>query len=365
MLMKKKSVTLFSISFIDCITCGLGAMLLLFVIVNARSVASRSEITSDVRGEVDRIEQEVLQGKKDLVQARNTLVQTREELVKTQGLSRRVIETITEKTTELSSYENDTLASKEHINRLKADLKAKEEALKRLEGGSTSREDHGAKIRQFPGEGDRQYLTGLKMGGQRILILIDTSASMLDDTILGIIRRRNMADADKRKAAKWRHAVKSIDWLTTQLPLTGSYQVYRFSETAAPVLEATQGKWLDGNNALQLNEIVNRLHLLVPQGGTSLINAAAAVRAMAPPPDNIFLLTDGLPTMGRERPWGKKVSGEKRLDLFNEAVRQFPAQVPVNTILYHMEGDPAASSAYWRLAMQTGGSFFSPSRDWP
>jgi hypothetical protein len=363
--MKKRTVTVFSISFIDCITCGLGAMLLLFVIVNARSLAGRNEITSDLRGEVDRMEQEVLQGKKDLVEARNTLEQIREELVKTEGLSRRVLETITQRQSELAGYDNDTLASREHINRLKADLKAKEEALKRLEGGSTSREDRGAKIRHFTGEGDRQYLTGLKMGGQRIFILVDTSASMLDDTVVGIIRRRNMADADQRKAAKWRHAVKSIDWLTTQLPLTGSYQIYSFNDTASPVLDGTAGKWLDGNNAAQLNEIVNRLHLMVPQNGTSLINAFDAMRAMSPPPDNIFLLTDGLPTMGKDKPWGKKVSGEKRLALFNEAIRQLPPQVPVNIILYHIEGDPAAASACWRLAMATGGSFFSPSRDWP
>lgn len=363
--MKKRSVTLFSVSFIDCITCGLGAMLLLFVIVNARSVASRHEITSEIRGEVDRIEQEVLQGKKDLVQARNTLEQTVEELVKTEGLSRRVIEIIAQKQTELAGYENDTLASREHINRLKADLKSREEALKRLEGGSTSRDDRGSKIRRFPGEGDRQYLTGLKMGGQRVFILVDASASMLDDTIVGIIRRRNLTDGDKRTSAKWRHAVSSVDWLTTQLPLTGKYQIYSFNETAAPVLEGTGGTWLEGNNALQLNEVVNRLHLMVPQKGTSLANALTAARTMSPPPDNIFLLTDGLPTMGREKAWGKRVSGEKRLALFNEATRLLPAQVPVNIILYRMEGDPAAASAYWRLAMQTGGSFFSPSRDWP
>lgn len=363
--MKKRDVTVFSISFIDCITCGLGAMLLFFVIVNARNVASRSEVTSDLRGEVDRMEKEVLQGKKDLVEARNTMEQTLEELAKTQGLSRRVIETIAEKQTELASYENDTLASREHINRLKADLKSREEALKRLEGGSTSRDDYGSKARQFTGEGDRQYLTGVKMGGQRIFILVDASASMLDDTIVGIIRRRNMSDGDKKNAAKWRHAVSSIDWLTTQLPLTGKYQIYSFNETAAPVLDGTAGKWLDNNNTLQLNEVVNRLHLMVPQKGTSLINAIAALRGMSPPPDNIFLLTDGLPTMGKEKPWGKRVSGEKRLDHFNEATRQLPPQVPVNTILYHMEGDPAAASAYWRLAMATGGSFLSPSRDWP
>jgi len=363
--MKKRSVTVFSISFIDCITCGLGAMLLLFVIVNARSVASRSEVTSDLGGEVDRIEKEVLEGKKQLVEARNTLEQIVEEQVKTEGLSRRVIQTLTEKKTELASYENDTLASREHINRLKADLKSKEEALKRLEGGSSSRDDYGSKVRRYSGEGDRQYLTGLKMGGERIFILVDTSASMLDDTIVGIIRRRNLTDRDKRKSVKWQHAVSSIDWLTAQLPLTSKYQVYSFNETALPLMENTEGKWLDAGDALQLNEVVNRLYLAVPQKGTSLINAIGALRAMSPPPDNIFLLTDGLPTMGKEKPWGKKVSGEKRLAFFNEAMRLLSPQVPVNIILYHMEGDPAAASAYWRLAMVTGGSFFSPSRDWP
>lgn len=363
--MKKRSVTVFSISFIDCITCGLGAMLLLFVIVNARSLASRSQITSELRAEVDRIEKEVLDGKKQLVEARNTMEQTVEELVKTEGLSRRIIQTIDEKKTELASYENDTLASKEHINRLKADLKSKEEALKRLEGGSTARDDYGSKVRRHIGEGDRQYLTGLKMGGERIFMLVDTSASMLDDTIVGIIRRRNLSDGDKRRSVKWQHAVSSIDWLTTQLPLTSRYQLYGFNETAAPLLEGTQGKWLDVDDALQLNEAVNRLQLMVPQNGTSLINAIGALRAMSPPPDNIFLLTDGLPTMGKDKPWGKRVSGDKRLALFNEAVRSLSPQVPVNIILFHMEGDPAAASAYWRLAMATGGSFFSPSRDWP
>jgi hypothetical protein len=30
-----------------------------------------------------------------------------------------------------------------------------------------------------------------------------------------------------------------------------------------------------------------------------------------------------------------------------------------------MEGDPMAAAAYWNLARTTGGSFISPSKDWP
>jgi hypothetical protein len=86
---------------------------------------------------------------------------------------------------------------------------------------------------------------------------------------------------------------------------------------------------------------------------------------MDPAPDNVFLLTDGLPTMGAEKPRGGRVSGEARLRLFNEAIRLLPSGVPVNIILYPMEGDPGAASAFWRLATFTGGSFLCPSRDWP
>jgi hypothetical protein len=30
-----------------------------------------------------------------------------------------------------------------------------------------------------------------------------------------------------------------------------------------------------------------------------------------------------------------------------------------------MEGDPEASSLFWKLAQRTNGAFFSPSKDWP
>jgi hypothetical protein len=30
-----------------------------------------------------------------------------------------------------------------------------------------------------------------------------------------------------------------------------------------------------------------------------------------------------------------------------------------------MEGDPAASGAYWALARRTHGAFLMPSKDWP
>jgi hypothetical protein len=363
--MKRRKLSVFSLSFLDAITCGLGAVILLFVIVNAKSAAHRNEVTTDLRGEVTRMEKEVLEGKKGLIEARNGLEKTLSELARAEGLSRQLIKTIAEKKLELAFWENDTLASKAHINKLKADLKSLEEDFRRLEAGSKTRDEFGSKLRSFPGTGDRQYLTDLKAGGDRIFVLVDGSASMLDDSIVGVIRRRNLKDIEKLKSEKWQQAVATVDWLTTQLPPASKFQLYTFNETAQPVIEGTEGAWLEAGDPEKLEQAVSRLRKVVPQKGTSLLNAFKALNTMKPAPDNIFLLTDSLPTMGSRKPAGKRVSGQKRLSLFNSAARTLPPRVPVNIILYPMEGDPAAASVYWRLAAATNGSFFCPSSDWP
>jgi hypothetical protein len=362
--MRRRSVNVFSLSFLDIITCGLGAIILLFVLVNAKSAARQKSITSDFRAEVDRMEQEVLEGKKDLILARNTMEETETALVRTEGLSRRIIEILEQKKIELADRQDDTLATKAHVNKLKADLKSIEEELKRLRAGAKTQDDMGTRLLKFPGHGDRQYLTDLKMGGRRIFILVDASASMLDETVVGIIRRRNLSSKEKIKSAKWQQAVATVNWLTTQLPQTSQFQIYEFNETATPLLKGTRGTWLDAGNVDQLNQVADQIRSVVPEKGTSLLNAITAMGAMKPAPDNIFLLTDGLPTMGSSKPWRKRVSANKRLSLFKEAVGRLP-RVPVNIILYPMEGDPLAADAYWRLAKNTRGSFLSPSKDWP
>ena len=362
--MKRRAVNVFNLSFLDIITCGLGAVILLFVLANARSAAQRDAITSDFRAEAERVEQAVLEAKKDLVLARNSLEQAEADLVRTEGLSRQIIAILEPKKIELSDQKEDTLATKAHVNKLKADLKSIEEELKRLRAGAKTQDDQGTRLRKFPGQGDRQYLTDLKMGGRRIFILVDASASMLDETVVGIIRRRNLNTKEKLKSAKWRQVVATVNWLAAQLPPTSQFQIYAFNENARPLLEGTAGTWLDAGNVDQLNQAANGIRSVFPEKGTSLLNAITALQKMKPAPDNIFLLTDGLPTMGSSKPWGKRVSSDKRLSLFNAAIKEFP-KAPVNIILYPMEGDPLAADAYWRLATLTRGSFFSPSKDWP
>jgi len=361
--MKRRKLTVFSLSFIDCICCGLGAIILLFVVVNSQNTAQRQRVTEELASETNRWELEVQAGRRDLVQARNTLDEITAELAKTEGLSRKILQAFSEKRLELADREKQTLASREHVNKLKADIRSLEEDVQRLQAGAKRAEELGRNLRPFPGRGDRQYLTGLKMGGQRILILVDASASMLDETVVGVIRRRNMSSAEKLRAPKWRQAVATVDWLTANLPQDSRVQIYVFNESAGPLLEG--GTWLEARDIDRLNQAVEKLRRLPPEKGTSLINAFEAAAKMSPAPDNLFLLTDGLPTMGRDKPWGSRVSADKRLSLFREAVKRLPAGLPVNTILLPMEGDPMAAGEFWRLAVDTRGSFMCPAKDWP
>ena len=85
---------------------------------------------------------------------------------------------------------------------------------------------------------------------------------------------------------------------------------------------------------------------------------------MNPRPDNIYLITDGLPTQGSGAA-GAKASGRDRLKYFNQALNSLPDGIPVNVILAPMEGDPMAASAFWQLAMATRRAFLAPASDWP
>ena len=65
------------------------------------------------------------------------------------------------------------------------------------------------------------------------------------------------------------------------------------------------------------------------------------------------------------KPKNYMVTGGQRKQFFNEAISRLSPGIPINTILFPMEGDPEAAALYWQLALDTNGAFVAPSRDWP
>jgi len=364
--MARRKFDIFSMSFLDTICCAFGAVVLLYMIINASTGKSFQRDNAQVRAEVDRLEQQVLEGYAGLVVLRNSLKATEQQKVRAQGLADRAVDETERLKQQLAEAEKDTLSKREAIERLKSDLKSLEEDRKRLAAATPSPGKPGNRVKGFVGTGDRQYLSGLKLGGERIVILVDASASMLDETVVNILRMRNMPESRRLQSEKWRRTVATVDWLTTQIPAKSKFEVLAFNTRAWPLSKDGAIRWLDGSDAQALNDAVKALRSTVPQGGTSLENAFAAMATLAPQPDNIFIITDGLPTQGASPPLVQKtIDGNGRLKLFEKAIAKYPSRVPANVILMPMEGDPAASGAFWALARRTGGSFLMPAKDWP
>jgi len=363
----RKKFNVFNLSFLDVMACGLGAIVLFYMIINAQ-VSRRAEAANEtLLAETDKLEDEVLDGRKDLIRIRNTLESKKEEQLAAEGEAQRLQEELERLLAELAEAEKSTVAQTESIEQLQADIERLEKAKQRLSAeAADTAPDSGQRIRSFVGDGNRQYLTGMKMGGQRVLILVDASTSMLGRSYVDVVRFRHLQGERKRLAPKWQQVVSSVDWLTTQLSPGVKFQIYTFNEEASSVVDGMDGKWIDSTDGSELDDAVEQLREITPEKGTSLINAFAKIKELDPLPDNIYLLTDGLPTQGKVPPNEVvRVKENRRIEYFDKAVRELPRKVPVNVLLYPMVGDPAAAGLFWQLAMATRGSMLTPARDWP
>lgn len=362
---RRRNTLAFNLAFLDVMACGFGAIILLYVIIDHQTVVRKENLNKTLQGEVEKLDKEVAEGRKYLVELKNTIEETDEVVDETSGLSARVINVLEQQKTELAEQEKDTLAKQAHINQLKADIKSVEEETKRLKAGAVQNESQGERLISFVGDGQRQYVTGLQIGGEHLVILLDSSASMLADTIVNVIITRNKSNADKVRAAKWQRAVNTVEWISTRIPPDSKFQIVTFNETVTPVGLSGTLRWLDGGNPEHLRAAVGGIRSTIPEKGTSLENAFAYLQRLTPKPDNVYLITDGLPTQGKTRPRSNTVNARGRVRHFNKAKDVLRNRIPISVVLFPMEGDPDAASLYWLLAAETRGAFFSPSYDWP
>ncbi len=357
----RRRFNVFSLAFLDVMSCGFGAVVLIFLVINHRVDDDAKEVDRDMLAESRKLDFLITAGQDNLAELRERL----EGALKRVADARRQLLATTEDAERRKKDADDlqarTIAQRESVEELKTDVETREREVKRLQAAEEA--SAGARARQVKGEGDRQYLTGLYVGGRHILIALDASASMLDSTIVQVLRRRNMAKERQLGAPKWQRAQRTVEWLAAQMPLDSNFQIAVFNAEARFLLPSSA--WHEVLHPTAINDALEALAGVVPAGGSSLASLAGLVAGMAPLPDNVFLVTDGLPTRGERPPRSPTVTGRQRVRLFTDAVRLLPKGMPVNPILLPLEGDPQASSAYWALAAATGGTYMSPSADWP
>ena len=358
---RNREISNFTLPFLSVMTGGFGAVVVIFLMIKPAS------------------EQETVEAPRELLTASTRLdYQTRteeENLLRLQQLVESIKNQISEIEQDIEILQEETEIKEEDVDKVEDEIEETEDEIDELNEEVEERKVRVVSMQQdadrlsrraaieIVGEGDRQYLTGMFMGGNHILIALDTSASMLDDSIVNILRRRNMDRERQLQSPKWQRATKTVEWLLANIPLQSQVQVVTFNEEAQFITEPN--RWLDASDGAVIRSMVTDLETTLPSNGTNLAALFDLIRTMQPLPDNLFLIVDGLPTMDDRSPSRPSVSGRQRSVIFNRSVAKLPTGIPVNVILFPLEGDPSSPASYWNLANMTGGTILSPSSDWP
>lgn len=359
----------FGLSFLDVICCGFGAVILLFIITTRITGEAVEQTVEDMSAEIERVLLQLDEEQAELAEI-DERVKTKEELLaQLRSEARAAEDAVKEKKEDASAASLSQRQEIERISRLINEINKVEADIKRLEQAQqTSGEAKKNAIRDSAGEERRHYLTGLRLDGDRAVILVDVSLSMLDVQHKDILPYKLASPKDKLKSRKWVRVLDSMDWLLATLE-ADEYQIYLYNEDIRASLPKTQGTWLKRKDNAQLHAAGNAVWNFPPEGGSNLEKALKSVMQLSPPPDNIYILTDGLPNHSDYLGTQANVTGRDRLKHFSYATKalRMPSQVlpAVHTILYPLQGDPHAAFSYWSLATQTKGSFFSPAPDWP
>ena len=240
---KSRELNVFSMSFLDAITAGFGAVVLLFMLVSQNALIEPRAVVDNLEAEAARWELRVLTGQRNLVQLQEQLQAQVREWTALLAVRENLTSEIQDTQARLATLSEDSEARRAAIERLRAELAQLNQQSQELSATATP-DPEGTRLREFEGEGNRQYLTGLRMGGRRVAILVDTSTSMLDRTIVNILRRRNMSVEQQRRAPKWQQVVNTVDWLTTQIAPGTQVQIIGFSDKATWLAPDSEGKWL-------------------------------------------------------------------------------------------------------------------------
>jgi hypothetical protein len=227
------------------------------------------------------------------------------------------------------------------------------------------------------GSGEENYLLGLKVEGSHIGILVDYSASMTEERLADIISRKVGTDAEKQAAAKWQRTLRVARWLLARAPKSSQVAVVAFNQEA---ISLGPKPIIAGGSESDLQRVSQALNQLVPANGTNLQLALKKMVEVNPSMTNLYVITDGLPTLAdqsdkdltrsrRCRSFGGRaqtITGECRALLFNRSYQSAGlGSTEVNVILLPLEGDPDASHMYWTWTATTGGLTLTPADSWP
>ena len=354
---RNRSFNPFNLSFLDIMSCGLGAVILIFLILKHGD---------STKPDQDKLIVFDIENAKESIEKSRTGINSKKN----------IISELQDKISDRNSKIKKIMAEIDSQQLLKDSIikenKNTQQAIKKTE-------DSMPDIVKISGDGERQYLTGLKIEGKRILYLFDSSASMLDENIQTIFKLSFLPDDQKNKSEKWVRAKNILQWLVARLPSESQFSIISYN---TKVKSHTNGAWINAEDASSVSKALKSALTILPKDGTNFEKALLAAKAMRPQPDAVYIITDGLPTVGEQLEKFSisleirnclnseskgRISPDCRHILFQKAKDEYLKgnKIKTSTILLPLQGDLRAASDYWNLALQSGGTTISPSMDWP
>ena len=363
----------FGLSFLDVLSCGLGASILLLLILKHGVAEVVSDSTQDVAARHTRVQQQL----DDRLAEKAALA---EELLVSQSQLREAVENREALTEQQKRSQQELLEQLSALSQARTELETAKQTVTDLQAQREAQRAVAAEAESVAGQTGQ--LGGIRVRSDHVVILLDRSASMLDQSLVEIVRLREAHPYYRNTATKWVTARNTVGWAFKHIDLGNSFQVLTFSDSVLDLSGrefAPGGKltWLTrGNPGNTFREIQQSIEKTEAEGPTNLEAAFQVISTLDPKPKQVILITDGLPTVpgsarlrsirGCSSP--ARLSPVCRERIFDRAVKLFKREFPrteISTILLPLEGDAGAMRKYWTFASDSGGRVLTPAPNWP
>src|SRR3984893_17401506 len=107
---RRRTVEVFTLSFLDCICCGFGAVILFYTIVSARAGVEGLHSTDELSAEVNQVEEQVLTGSRKLVVLTNQLEKAERETASDQARIKSIAAKLDSRREQLYTYDSSRVS---------------------------------------------------------------------------------------------------------------------------------------------------------------------------------------------------------------------------------------------------------------
>ena len=153
---KKRRLNVFTLSFLDVMAGGFGAVVILFLIINHATESDEEVVVREILSESRLLDFREQQGLEDLAALRERVADLTKRLSKTKESLEKTTNAANEKNVALDELMIRAKEDKGTLEQLELEVERRRKEVEKLQQNEDSQES----IIYVAGEGDRQYLTG-------------------------------------------------------------------------------------------------------------------------------------------------------------------------------------------------------------